>query len=287
VPASRIAKWNGSAWSALGSGMSGGAYDVHYVSELAVSGTDLYAGGTFTTAGGVSANNITKWNGSAWSALGLGVNDTVSALAVSGANLYAGGEFTTAGGVAASYIAKWSGSAWSALGSGMGGNGYPYVHALAVSGTNLYAGGEFTAAGGVAANCIAKWDGSAWSALGSGLDGTVRALAPDSAGHLFVGGAFNFAGTNVSPFIAQANFSGVPPVPPGGVIQSIRVGSGSVTLDCQGVSGATYAVRRATDVRFTANLTTVLTTNAPPNGLFRCTDASPPNTAAFYRLLKQ
>ena len=29
-------------------------------------------GGQFTTAGGDSANYVAKWNGSAWSALGLG-----------------------------------------------------------------------------------------------------------------------------------------------------------------------------------------------------------------------
>ena len=87
-----------------------------------MSGTNLYAGGYFTTAGGVTATNIAKWDGSAWSALGSGMNgdgDIVYALAVSGTNLYAGGDFTTAGGVPANYIAKWNGSAWSALGSGM------------------------------------------------------------------------------------------------------------------------------------------------------------------------
>ena len=85
-----------------------------------MSGTNLYAGGYFTTAGGVTANYIAKWNGSAWSALGSGMGgDPVYALAVSGTNLYAGGDFTTAGGVSANYIAKWDGSAWSALGSGM------------------------------------------------------------------------------------------------------------------------------------------------------------------------
>ena len=104
-----------------------------------MSGTNLYAGGYFTTAGGVTANDIAKWDGSAWSALGSGMDGCdVNALAVSGTNLYAGGDFTTAGGVTANNIAKWDGSAWSALGSGM--NGYS-VYALAVSGTNLYAGG--------------------------------------------------------------------------------------------------------------------------------------------------
>ena len=162
VAANYIAKWNGSAWSALGSGMddwrlcAGGERDhslrwgiVHHggrgdgqlhrqmerqrlvglgrrgwttsVDALAVSGTTLYAGGDFTTAGGVAANYIAKWNGSAWSALGAGMNNDVYALAVSGTTLYAGGDFTTAGGVTANYIAKWNGSAWSALGSGMDG----------------------------------------------------------------------------------------------------------------------------------------------------------------------
>ena len=97
----------------------------HWVYALAVSGTNLYAGGYFTTAGGVPANNIAKWDGSAWSALGSGMGGirvyAVYALAVSGTNLYAGGNFTTAGGVPANYIAKWDGSAWSALGSGMDG----------------------------------------------------------------------------------------------------------------------------------------------------------------------
>ena len=45
-------------WSVLGSGMNG------RVSALAISGSDVYAGGSFTTAGGASANNRAKWNGS-------------------------------------------------------------------------------------------------------------------------------------------------------------------------------------------------------------------------------
>ena len=87
-----------------------------------MSGTNLFTlGGYFTTAGGMPANYIAKWDGSAWSALGSGMNGVVYALAVSGTDLYAGGYFTSAGGVAATNIASWNGSAWSALGSGMNG----------------------------------------------------------------------------------------------------------------------------------------------------------------------
>jgi hypothetical protein len=78
------------------------------VSALAVSGSDLYAGGLFTTAGGSAANYIAKWNGSRWMALGSGMNyqGYVSALAVSGSDLYAGGYFTTAGGKVSAYVAR-------------------------------------------------------------------------------------------------------------------------------------------------------------------------------------
>ena len=152
----------------VGAGFGDGGPNAH-VYALAVSGSDVYAGGDFTTAGGSAANNIAKWDGSSWSALGSGMNgDSVYALAVSGSDLYAGGDFTTAGGSAANYIAKWNGSSWSALGSGMGGQSL--CDALAVSGSDLYAGGDFTTAGGSAANYIAKWDGSSWSALGSGMN---------------------------------------------------------------------------------------------------------------------
>src|SRR5204863_9871732 len=44
-----IAKWNGSNWSALGSGMGGSGL---FVYALALSGSDLYAGGAFKAAGG-------------------------------------------------------------------------------------------------------------------------------------------------------------------------------------------------------------------------------------------
>ncbi len=39
------------------------------VFALAMWGGNLYAGGAFTNAGGVTANCIAKWNGSTWEAL--------------------------------------------------------------------------------------------------------------------------------------------------------------------------------------------------------------------------
>src|SRR6266478_97630 len=135
----------------VGAGFGTGGGDPYYgprVEALAVLGSDVYAGGLFTTAGGSAANYIAKWNGSSWSAVGSGMDYFVYALAVSGSVLYVGGQFTTAGGSAATNIAKWNGSSWSALGSGLGtSDSFDSVYALVVSGSVLYAGGRFTTAG--------------------------------------------------------------------------------------------------------------------------------------------
>jgi hypothetical protein len=206
-----VAKWNGTSWSALGSGMIGELYGLAGVHALAVSGSTLYAGGWFMTAGDANANYIAQWDGTNWSPLGSGMDGTVHALAVSHGTLYAGGEFTTAGETTANYIAQWDGTNWSPLGSGMGPPDYsPAVYALAVSGTNLYAGGYFTNAGGNAVNSMAQWNGSSWSALGSGVGGggsyeRVYALAV-SGSTLYAGGAdFTTAGGNAAGNIAQWN----------------------------------------------------------------------------------
>jgi trimeric autotransporter adhesin len=215
VSAINIAKWDGSTWSALGSGIGDTNYGV--VNALACDANgNLYAGGQFTNAGEVVATNIAKWDGSAWSALGLGVGDTnyyspVNALAFdSSGNLYAGGEFTNAGEINTTYIAEWNGTAWSALSSGVEGA----VSSLTfdIQG-NLYAGWEYfvppifpslyslpTPVGGVS-----KWNGSSWSPLGFGvtMDGSISGLAFDSFGNLYAAGGFtNVGGVNAN-YIAE------------------------------------------------------------------------------------
>ena len=195
ISALHIAKWNGSTWSALGSGIG------KDVIAMAASGTSLYVGGVFFGAGGSNADYIAKWDGTAWSPLGTGVDGAVRSLAVAGSDLYVGGDFTTAGGGAANRIAKWNGTAWSPIGSGMNES----VRALAVSGTDLLAGGFFTTAGGTEANGIAKWNGSSWSALGLAPNSRVRALAVAGT-DLYVGGSF-FTSPSVSTSIARWNGS--------------------------------------------------------------------------------
>ena len=194
--ANNIAKWNGSVWSIMGEGTN----DI--VNQLAVSGGNVYASGSFLAAGRLAARNIAKWDGSTWSALGDGLASSAWALAISGDKLYAGGTFTSAGGVNAPFIAQWDNTAWSALGSGMDG----IVMATAVSGSDLYIGGSFTTIGGVSANRIAKWNGSAWSSLGSGMNQDVLALQVIGT-DLYAGGQFTMAGGVPANRLAKWNGS--------------------------------------------------------------------------------
>ncbi|HCE43232.1 MAG TPA: hypothetical protein DET40_06770 [Lentisphaeria bacterium] len=196
VPASRIAKWDGANWSALGTGLD----EYSWISVMACDSLGrLYVGGSFSTIGGVPANNIAMWNG-AWNAIGTGTNSSGSVYSLAfdaSDNLYLGGDFSTAGGVAVNRIAKCttpSGSpTWSALGSGTSDRVRSLVFHDA---STLYAGGDFITAGGVTVNRIAKWNGTNWSALGSGMSsGLVNSMACDpTTGNLYTAGSFQKAG---------------------------------------------------------------------------------------------
>lgn len=225
LAASSVARWDGSTWSPLMGVSADGV--AGKINSLAVfdegSGEALYAGGLFTTAGGVGATNLARWNGTTWSpvagAFGEGTDAEARALAVfddgSGPALFVTGAFTAAGGIAASRIAKWDGATWQSLtqtsGQGLNAPG----NALTVfddgNGPAIYVGGEFVKAGGVTVRRVARWDGTAWSALagetGIGTTGRpVKALATfehNGSQSLYLGGTFKGVGQIVSAGIAR------------------------------------------------------------------------------------
>ena len=195
VAIKNIAKWNGTNWSAVGSGIdSYNSYDAGVIS-LKVYNGELYAAGRFDTVGGVLVKNIAKWNGTNWSPVGMGIpgvemDQGVYSLAVHNGMLYAGGRFDTAGNVRVNNIAQWDGVAWSPLGTGINGR----ISALMNYDGSLYAGGNFTIAGGNAARCIAKWDGVNWSALGTGINDYGVFCLGVYNNALYAGGWFTQAG---------------------------------------------------------------------------------------------
>src|SRR5690606_24021927 len=177
--------------SALGTGLNGGCYSIAIDAD-----GDVYAGGIFTSAGGVANTSlIAKWDGYNWSALSTGLTGGtliyVEALAFApNGDLYIGGTFTVA---AHPYLCKWNGTAFSAVGTNTD-IGAP-VHALAFDATGrLYVGGEFTNAGGNPnADYIARWNGTSWEALGTGTNTIVNGITAAS-GKVYVSGIFTTAG---------------------------------------------------------------------------------------------
>ena len=200
-----IARWNGTSWSGLLSGTVGLNGSVY---TIAISGTDVYAGGRFANAGGVrGANYIARWNSanSTWNRLGApnAINNSVTTIAISGTEVYVGGNFTGAGGVTgANYIARWNSAnnTWNLVGAANAVNNT--VQDIKVSGSDVYIGGNFTNAGGnSAADYLVRWDGVQWTALVSGTAGVfgqVFALAVPSSDDVYAGG--NFLNTGNNPF---------------------------------------------------------------------------------------
>ena len=205
-----IVSWNFNinTWSALGSGLTGPNEGVR---AILIVGTKIYVGGSFTTAGGSSANRIAVWDTttSTWSALGTGLSDTSWGLGISGNNIYVVGNFTIAGGSAINRVAVWNTltSTWSGLGTPTNGISNRVRTIAVVSATEIYVAGDFTTtSSGTSVNRIAKWDGSTWSALGTGLNNIVQTITI-SGSNLYIGGDFTTAGGSTANRIAVWNTS--------------------------------------------------------------------------------
>jgi trimeric autotransporter adhesin len=199
VPAHGIARWNGSAWTALDTGVAGsGAPRAAAIVEW--SNGDLFVGGQFSTAGSVGVANVARFAAGSWSALAPGFNDPIEAMiTMPNGDVVVGGSFSSAGTIAASQIARWNGSSWQPLGVGVAvpANQDPTIRSLAVAPNgDLLCAGRFYGGMGVGADIVARWNGSAWAPLGlpPGIVSEIDALpdgSPVVVGTLTFGGAFH------------------------------------------------------------------------------------------------
>ena len=177
------------------------------VDALAVSGSNVYAGGNFTTIGGRTRSNIaaldaTSGDATAWDPE---ANGTVDALAVSGSTVYAGGKFTTTGGQTRSSIAALDATSGAATTWDPDANGnLGSVDALAVSGSTVYAGGNFTTIGGQTRSNIAALDATSGDATtwDPEASGPVDALAVSGA-TVYAGGYFSTVAGQMCPCLAR------------------------------------------------------------------------------------
>lgn len=203
-----LTRWDGSAFNAVGTPNTGAAVIVNVFALLFDGAGNLYIGGNFANWNDIAnADNIVKWDGSAYSALSTGLNGQVRdlALGIDGTRIYLAGAFTTInragywngssfvqissvfddealgiavdstglvyiGGQFANFIYTWNGSGLSTLGGGVNDD----VHKIKIAPDGVaYVSGIFTQAGGISlGDRIARWNGFAWSHLDIDLPGT-------------------------------------------------------------------------------------------------------------------
>jgi len=194
------------------------------VYSLALSGSDVYAGGTFTSVNGgvTSRNRIAKFNNSdgtvdgTWNANLTGPY-TVYAITVYGGDIYAGGSFETIGGQTRYKLAKLdttNGNAYSGWNAGLPStDGVNGVRTIVGYGTNIIFGGQFDyLANKATANRIARFSLSdrsydpTW--IPSVDDGGVYAIHA-SGTDVYIGGSFTTvnseAGTTYAAKLNSAN----------------------------------------------------------------------------------
>ena len=98
-----IARWDGANYFNLG---FGGTNSIG-VRALRTNGARLYAAGTFTAIGGVSANNVAWWDGAAWHDANGGTNTAARALGSLFNEVHVGGDFVSVQG-GTTYTPHWA-----------------------------------------------------------------------------------------------------------------------------------------------------------------------------------
>ncbi|MCU0867107.1 MAG: hypothetical protein MUC36_25265 [Planctomycetes bacterium] len=182
--AANVARFDGTAWSALGSGTNGP------VSTLASFNGALHVGGSFTSAGGVTVSNYALWNSPSWFS-GVWFNGEVqtfavrSTIATSQTYLFAGGAFTAAGATPALRVARLTQSTntWTAMANGLPGTTCCRLFVRTFGMSSF----ELTAAVEGDPDEIWRWNGSTWAPLGNFYDGDPMALPRTFA---FYGGRY-------------------------------------------------------------------------------------------------
>jgi len=117
--ADHVAKWNGSAWSAVGAntaGTDGWLPQTAFIYAMAATSSQLVVTGSFQNAdGNPAADGVASFDGTAWKPMGsngAGNGPWIGnglAVATLGKDVYVGGSFTSAGGdPLATYVARYT-----------------------------------------------------------------------------------------------------------------------------------------------------------------------------------
>jgi hypothetical protein len=198
-----IAAWDGSSWSALGSGLPQGmtGYRMAAYNGLLIVGNQEWMG-TF---------RLMAWNGSSWSAIKSGGVGHVADMCVYDGELVVVGDSMVDRGAYIDnvyWVRSWDGSSWMSL---SGWSGSP--SSLAVMDDTLYLGGADIP-------YLQAWTGSAWESRSTAafatpdVDGTINCMVSHN-GKLVVAGDFNFIDGDTCNNIATWNRTSFAPITTG------------------------------------------------------------------------
>jgi len=186
VPAKGIARFDGSAWTDMGSNAFTGTNVGYALCEYA---GKLVVGGTYPTL-----KNIAIWDdiGATWQTPGAGFNKAVRALASDATKLYAAGDFSLTGTTPMVARAEWNGATWTQIPTG------GVVQNNAITAWN---GGAVVSGGAGAGSALAFWNGSALTPMADSL--TVFPLHLFTwGGRLVATGNFLSMGSRPAPRVA-------------------------------------------------------------------------------------
>lgn len=191
-PGSLVAKFNGSTWSNVGSGLAIGSFPA--VNCITMYKDTLYAGGAFFFTSNTNVRNVAKFNGSNWVKAANNLpSGAVFSFATYNGKLHIAGSFSQVGTTSAKKIAVKDADSWSWLPVGEGVNND--VFGMAYYNGELYVTGIFTTTGSGATNTtrIARWNGYEWRPVTSGLNEVSKTLY-NHRDTLYVAGIFDNAG---------------------------------------------------------------------------------------------
>ena len=202
VPASHIAKFNGTIWSAIDTTK----WYAGFIFDAIVYNGELYIGGNMYNWNG-TMYNMAKWNGTQWQPVGgnamAGGMVHINCFEIYNGDLYVGGSFNKSAGNPSDRIARWDGTQWLDVGGGMTSNG-AQIYDMKVFNGELYVAGAFTIAGGVPIMGIAKWDGTNWCGMDfSSNNGNFPMAIEIYKNEIYIGGGFDIINGDTMNYIAK------------------------------------------------------------------------------------
>lgn len=200
IPASNIAKYNGSTWSAIDTTK----WYAGFITCAIIYQGELYIGGNMRNWNG-TIDNLAKWSGTQWLPVGnnamAGGMSGINCFEIYNGDLYMGGLFYQSTGNPSDGIARWNGTQWLDVGGGIGQNP-AQIFDMKVYNGELWVGGNFSETGGIPALYISKWDGTNWCSFGDTLSNGVLALEIYK-NELYIGGGFLKINSDTMNYISK------------------------------------------------------------------------------------